>query len=513
MKKNIILLALALCQCASFNLMAQNKKQTEADRVKMEHAQIGIDDSQVKEYKHTDHPDAQWFAHAGLGMFIHWGISSVKEVDLSWPMMGGTQIGWSANKPTQDSVNRFIANGDFFARPNVKKDNSHMTPNQYWALAKDFNPKQCDPDTWVKLAKEAGMTYVVLTTKHHDGFAMWPSKFGNFNTKNYMDGRDIVKEYVTACRKYGLKVGLYYSGPDWHFNKDFQSFLYYGLSKDYKNIPSVDADMHVRTMVKTEAEKQQHYEDVAVYLKGQIEELLTNYGKIDMIWFDGGPDIPKDNIARAHTITMERIRQLQPGIVVSPRFFGYGDYKTFESDKALPKEVQTSWAEFCSTITTSGWGYTKNPMKSTPYVLNLLAACSANNTNFLLNYGPTKDGVFTNEMVNSLHEIATWMKINKVATTGTHALETGEQASVPATANGKHRYLFVMPATPNSTKIPVLPLNDEIVTFKTSLPVQSVNLLGKDIKIKYELNNGIITIHLPAEIRTLNGDVFDVKLK
>lgn len=495
------------------SLFAQSKKQTEADRVKMEHAQIGIVDDPIKANQHTNHPDAQWFAHAGLGMFIHWSISSVKELDLSWPMMAGTQIGWSSNKPTQDSVDRFIANGDFFARPNVKKDNSHMTPNEYWAMAKDFNPKQCNPDAWVKLAKEAGMTYVVLTTKHHDGFALWPSKFGNFNTKNYMGGRDIVKEYVTACRKYGLKIGLYYSGPDWYFNREFQSFLYYGLSRDYKNIPSIDADLKVRTAVKTAAEKQKHYEEVAIYLKGQIEELLTNYGKIDMIWFDGGPDIPKDNIARAHTITMERIRQLQPGIVVSPRFFGYGDYKTFESDHALPKEVQTTWAEFCSTITASGWGYTKSPMKSTTHVLNLLANCAATNTNFLLNFGPTKEGVFTNEMVKSLNEIAAWMKTNKIATTGTHALENGEESSVPASASAKHRYLFAIPPVPNSTKPPILPLQATDITFKTIQSVESVKLLGNNAKINYKENNGVITIHLPANIRSINGDVLDLKLK
>ena len=87
------------------------------------------------------------------------------------------------------------------------------------------------------MAKEAGMTYVVLRTRHHDGFALWPSKFGDFNTKNYMGGRDIVKEYVTACRKYGLKVGLYYSGPDWYFNREFQNFLYYGIARYYKNVP------------------------------------------------------------------------------------------------------------------------------------------------------------------------------------------------------------------------------------------------------------------------------------
>jgi alpha-L-fucosidase len=491
---------------------AQNKTQSEADRVKMEHAQIGVDDSQPNTYKHTTNPDAQWYPEAGFGMFIHWSIASVKELDLSWPMMAGTQIGWSAKKPSQDSVNRFIANGDFFAGHKCEKDNSCITPNQYWAMAKDFDPKNCDPDSWVKLAKEAGMKYVVFTTRHHDGFAMWPSKYGDFNTKDYLGGRDFVKEYVTACRKYGLKVGLYYSGPDWHFNRDYQSFMYYGVSRDYKNIPSIDANLQVRTTEKTEAEKQQHYEDVAAYLKGQVEELLTNYGKIDMIWFDGGPDIPKGNIAREHTITMEEIHQLQPGIVVSPRFFGYGDYKTLEGDKSVPKTRQDGWAELCATIASPGWGYTKAPLKSTAYVLNQLVDCRSNNTNLLLNFGPTKEGVFSNDMISRLKEIAAWMKVNKIAISDTHVLDAGEEASVPATAKEQHRYLFVMP-TVNGIKPPVLPLKAVTITFKTPHLIESIKMLGKDTKIYYKENNGIVTIDVPAEIRSINGDVLDVKLK
>lgn len=512
MKFFLILLS-AFSLLINVTTSAQNKTPLEADRVKMEHAAIGIDDNQSNTtYKHTTNPGAQWFPEAGFGMFIHWSIASVKELDLSWPMMAGTQIGWSSKKPSQDSVNRFIANGDFFAGHKCEKDNTCITPNQYWAMAKDFNPEKTDVDTWVRLAKEAGMKYVVFTTRHHDGFAMWPSKYGDFNTKNYLGGRDFVKEYVTACRKYGLKVGLYYSGPDWHFDRDFHSFLYYGVGRDYANVPSIDANLQVRKTEKTEAEKQQHYEDVAAYLKGQVEELLTNYGKIDMIWFDGGPDIPKGNIAREHTITMDQIHKLQPGIVVSPRFFGYGDYKTLEGDKSLPTTRQDGWAELCATIASPGWGYTKAPLKSTTYVLNQLAVCRSNNTNLLLNFGPTKEGVFSNDMISRLKEIAAWMKVNEFAISGTSVLEKGEEASVPATAKEKHRYLFVIP-TVNGIKPPVLPLTAETITFKTSHLIESIKMLGKDIKINYEENNGTVTIHVPAEIRSNNGDVLDVKLK
>ncbi|WP_018626146.1 alpha-L-fucosidase [Niabella aurantiaca] len=512
--KKAFILAVLVCSCCSPRLWAQKTKNRQEDeKVKMQHAQIGITEDPAASYKRTTHPGAQWYPRAGFGMFIHWGISSVKELDLSWPMMAGTQIGWSAHKPSQDSMDRYFAAADFFAGHRCKLNGTCLTPNQYWEQAKDFKPASCDPDQWVKLAKEAGMQYVVLTTRHHDGFALWPSKYGDYNTRNYLGGRDFVKEFVTACRKYGLKVGLYYSGPDWYFNREFQSFLYYGIGRDYQHVPSVDASLKARTTVKTVPEQQRHYEKVAAYIKGQVEELLTNYGRIDMIWFDGAPNIPKGNAAWKHCITMDRIHELQPGIVVSPRFFGYGDYKTLEGDKSLPSVKQPDWAELCATIADPGWGYTRAPLKSAAYVLNQLAVCRSNNTNFLLNFGPTKEGVFSAGMISRLHEIAAWMKVNHAAVTGTHALGDQEQASVPAAARGRHRYLFVMPAVPDKLKAPALPLAPETVTFKTTGAVAAIKLLGKNVPVAYTAKDGIVTIRIPAGIRSRNGDVVDLLLK
>lgn len=516
MKKRILYSITLLCAVSSASVFAQKdtKETEEQRRVKAEHAEIGIVNEANSNYKRTTHPGAQWFPEAGFGMFIHWSISSVNEVTLSWPMIAGTQLAYRNPKPTKEEVEKYVKEGDFFAGNDCKKNNSCLTPNQYWEQAKKFNPSSYDPDTWIRLAKEAGMTYAVLTARHHDGFALWPSKYGDFNTKNYMGGRDLVKEYVAACRKYGLKVGIYYSGPDWYFNRDFQNFLYYGLVADFPNIlPSLDANLQPRTAEKTATEKQEHYEKVAAYLTGQIEELLTNYGKIDIIWFDGGPSIPKDNSARKQVISMERIHQLQPGIVVSPRFYGYGDYKTLEGDGALPKTVQNDWTELCAIAATRGWGYVGAPAKSPVYSLNQLVVCRANNTNLLLNYGPDKNGVISKDMTDHLHTIAAWMKVNGCAIKGTHALDPKEQASVPAVANAKHRYLFVMPKTKDNITPPLLPLPEEIVTLKTAQPIKNIRLLGQKVNIKYEVKDGQVTIQVPSEARTINGDVLDVILK
>jgi alpha-L-fucosidase len=283
--------------------------------------------------------------------------------------------------------------------------------------------------------------------------------------------------------------------------------MYYGVGKSYSNVPALDENLKPRTAVKTEAEKQAHYDHMAAYIKGQVEELLSNYGRIDMIWFDGSADIPRGNKAWDQCITMEQIQKLQPGIIVSPRFFGYGDYKTFEGDKSVPTKKQDGWAELCTTITQSGWGYTKNPMKSTAHVLEYLIKCRSFNTNMLLNYGPTKEGVFTPEMYKSLGEIAGWMKLNGASIQGAQALDSTESASVPATAAKDHRYLFLMPQEKGAA------IADEKVVFNTNKNIKKVQLLGSKQTLKYSIENNQLTVFVPASERTTLPDVIDVVSK
>jgi alpha-L-fucosidase len=175
--------------------------------------------------------------------------------------------------------------------------------------------------------------------------------------------------------------------------------------------------------------------------------------------------------------------------------------------------MQPDWTELCATIAEPGWGYTKAPLKSAAYVLNELTVCRSNNTNLLLNFGPTKEGVFSDGMISRLHDIADWMKVNSVAVSNTHPLDSTEQASVPATASGKHRYLFVMPNVSNKLKSPVFPLPATVVTLKTAGTVKHISMLGKSNKIDYASDNGQIIIQVPTDIRSVNGDVIDVELK
>lgn len=486
----------------TITVTAQSKalKNEDPNAYKMEHAQIGFVEDTKATYKRTTHPDAQWYPTAGFGMFIHWGIAAVKQIDLSWPMIPGMKI--AQYKLDATEVASSMASGDYFVKSPCKEDNSCVTPVEYWDQAKSFNPSSYNPEVWAKAAKAAGMKYMVLTTRHHDGFALWPSKYGNFSTKNYMGGKDLVKPFVEACRKYGLKVGLYYSGPDWYFNKDYQNFMYYKVEKMYPNIPRLDENLKIRTTEKSEAEKQAHYDEVAVYIKGQLTELLSNYGKIDILWFDGAPDMPKGNKAWSKCITMSEIRTLQPGLLVSPRFFGFGDFKTYEATLPSNLAKQKVWGEFCSTVAQWTWGITKIPLKTTSAILTEFIQSRSLNINYLLNFGPTKEGVINEAMTERLNEITNWMKVNGVSVTDCTALDDAESASVYATAKNNHRYLFLLADKKYNQ-----------VELNTVGKVKKVSLLSTGKAVDYLFKDGKVTVNKEKIERTNLADVIDVEIE
>jgi alpha-L-fucosidase len=192
---------------------------------------------------------------------------------------------------------------------------------------------------------------------------------------------------------------------------------------------------------------------------------------------------------------------------VSPRLFGYGDYKTFESDKNFPNAKQDGWAEFCTTVANNGWGYTKASLKSTAHLLNYLIKSKSSNMNMLLNYGPDKEGVFSPGMYRSLAEIAGWMKVNAVSINGAKAIDSTESASVPATASGKHRYLFLL--VQENTAV----TRDQEVVFETKAAIKDVRILGRKEKPVYKINGNRLFITVPPALQTRLPGVIDVQLK
>lgn len=502
-KRLSVLAVFAVATLLQGNAMAQNIPQKRNKQVADEHLQIGGGKEESK--SHTMHPDAQWYPDAGLGLFLHWGISSVRAMNISWPMIPGRPL---SEKRIEDPLERerIIREQDY----NLNGRKLDITPLEYWSMAKDFNPDDYHPEKWLKKVKDAGFTYVVLTTKHHEGFALWPSKFGNFSTKNYMGGKDLIRPYVEACRKLGLKIGLYYSGPDWYFDQDYVNFLYSGVLKINPEFPMLDPDLKPRTSIHTPEELAKHQAEYAKLVKGQVEELLTNYGKIDLIWFDGKPPIPNGNNA----ISQERIRELQSGIVINPRMHGKGDFITYERNLPEKRPDQVKWAEFCNPWN-GGWPYVKLPYKALGYILGELVNCRAWGINYLLGIGPMANGDLAPDAYENMDALKVWMNVNKEAVYNVKPLGEKEEASVLASSKGNIRYLYLLRQFKGQSRDnDILPAKDETITLKgISSPTKVVYMpTGLELKFNYSKADATLTLNVPASSRSKQVDVVRVTL-
>jgi len=439
--------------------------------VKRQHEQIGIktDSPPTTDYQRTQHPDAQWYPKAGLGMFIHWGISSVLgQYDLSWGMI--------AKKKGPD-------------RPVIEKYGlpAHQVivpPSKYWAQAEKFLPDRYDPNKWLSTAKEVGFKYAVLTTKHHDGFALWPSEYGGLNTKNYMRGKDLVGEFVQACRNNGIKIGFYYSPPDWYFHRNVMSFNY-GDTK-----PDLDINHEPTTLpVMSGAEKKSFDDGYRKYLRGQVTELLTRYGKIDLLWFDGR--LPEN------TISMEEIRELQPGMVINPRGHGYGDFETPECK--FPEKRPEGWWEYCHVFADGAWGYLSHEIyKPMGWFLAEYGKARAWGGNFLPNVAPDSHGELPEPFYNRMNQLKDWMAHSAPSVAGNEPWEWPEKSNVPVTRNGKTLYAHIDW------------LFEEPVEIKDVDNPASVKLLRTGENVPYTYSASTLKIALPSVMQTTLTDVVEI---
>jgi alpha-L-fucosidase len=274
-------------------------------------------------------------------------------------------------------------------------------------------------------------------------------------------------------------------------------------------MPNVGPDLKPRTLTHTSEERAAHEKAFAEEVRGQITELLTRYGKIDLLWFDGKPAIPDGD----KVISIEEIRRLQPGIVMNPRLHGRGDFVTYERKLGTDK-VATGWAEFCNTWT-NNWSHVVQPFRSNAYVLGQLAQSRSLGINYLLGVGPTKDGEFVDEIYQNMDVVAGWMKANGPSVLGARPLPAGEKASVPATSRGHTRYLFAIPEFKGDGAYPKdqLPAKDETLTLSgVAAEPKGVRLLGSDAPLRYAYADGKVSVDLPASVRTDLVDVVCVEL-
>ncbi|MBQ8637627.1 MAG: alpha-L-fucosidase [Lachnospiraceae bacterium] len=356
----------------------------------------------------------KWFTEARFGMFIHWGLYAIP------------------------------ARGEWI------RSTERISIEDYEPYFEEFDPVDYDPKKWAKLAKQAGMKYAVLTAKHHDGFCLFDSQLTEYKSTNTKCGRDLVREYLEAFRAEGLKVGLYYSLLDWH----------------HPDYPKYNDWNHPMRQNPAYADEKIDFDRYLDYMHGQVRELCTNYGKLDILWFDFSYGEMKGEMWRGSEL-VKMVRSYQPDIIMDNRLEGGGDAfgslvtdspSDFCGDFVSPEQIvppngirrqdgtPVVW-EACVTMNNS-WGYTQRDKnyKPAPMLIKKLVECVSKGGNLLINVGPDARGNIPEESVNILESVAVWMKRNSASIygCGLSDLEKPDYGRITASADGKKIYYHVM---------------------------------------------------------------------
>lgn len=354
-----------------------------------------------------------------FGMFIHWGPVTLTGHEISW------------SRGTQTPV------------------------EEYDQLYKRFNPVNYDPDAWVSLAKAAGMKYIVLTTKHHDGFCLWPTRQTDYNIMSTPYKEDIVKKLADACHRQGIKFGVYYSTCDWH-NPDFP------LTSPRGNVVREKSNLDAYTS----------------YLKRQVGELMVNYGPLYVLWFD----VPQKFDKQRGQGVLDFLRAMQPDIIVNNRTGAPGDFDTPEQHIGSYNDARP-W-ETCMTIADQ-WSWKPNDkVKSLEKCIDALVRSAGGDGNFLFNVGPKPDGTIEPEQVERLKEMGKWMDVYGQAIYGTRGGPFKPAEWGASTRKGDKIYVHVLKWN-----------NSDMILPDLRIAVKSARILGgKKVSVKTKGGNMIIKL-------------------
>jgi alpha-L-fucosidase len=424
-----------------------------------------------------------WWREARFGLFIHWGVYAVP---------AGTYNGQRINRIGEWIMNR-----------------GKIPVDVYKQFAAQFNPVNYDPDAWVRMAKDAGMKYIVITSKHHDGFALFDSKA---STWDIMDAtpykKDLLKPLAEACRKHGMKLGFYYShAQDWV--NPGGSAARKVASEGWANPDSAKIDAYTAAHTghwdpaQTTKTMAQYIDEVAV---PQVKEILTNYGDVAILWWDTPTDMTDEFATKLNALL-----KLQPNIITNDRLKRPnfpGDFKTPEQRIPNLSELDGKDWETCMTMNET-WGYKSyaNNWKSRETLVRNLVDIASKGGNYLMNVGPKADGTIPQESIDLLKQVGAWMKVNGEAIYGTRASPFGLFSWGRCTkkeSNGKTTLYFSVFEWPKDGKLTIPNFKNEIVSSK---------LLANGKSVKGELTKDGAVFNLPANAIDPAATVLKVEVK
>ncbi len=425
-----------------------------------------------------------------FGIIIHWGLYAVPGIIESWS----------------------ICSEDWIERDSTISYNDYK--KWYFGLINDFNPVKFNPEQWADVSKKAGMKYLVFTTKHHDGFCLWDTKQTDFNiTHSKFAGnpkQDALKYVLDAYRNQGFKVGTYFSKPDWH--SEYYWWQKYATPDRNNNY---DANKYPW-----------RWNQFKKYTYNQIQELMTGYGDIDLLWLDGGWVRPLETVTEevkawgapipswSQDIDMPSIakmaRKNQPGLLIVDRTVGglYENYQTPEQ-KIPDTALDNPW-ESCITLG-GAWGYVPGDVyKPTSKIVSTLVEVVAKGGSLLLGVGPTPEGEFTPKQVESLEKIGTWMKKNGEAIYSTRTLPEFQSGNVFFTQSKDKQYCFAINCYGEEANI------EKTLSWQGNVPAKGakMTLLSTGQKVKYSVSGDKVVVTLPKGLTKLpEGNALAFKYK
>lgn len=423
-----------------------------------------------------------WWREAKFGMFIHWGVYA----QFAGVYKGHEQLRGGAE---------WIMN------------RSKIPVAEYQEMAKSFNPVKYDPDAWVKMAKDAGMKYLIITAKHHDGFALFNSKASKWDITDATPyGKDLLKPLAEACKKYGIKLGFYYSqAQDW--NNPGGSAARKVMREGWLNPDSAKVDAYTlenkghwdpAQITKT---FDQYIDEVAV---PQVKELMTNYGDIAVLWWD-----TPTNMTDEAALKLQNALKTQPHIITNDRLKRPnfpGDTKTPE--QKIPSQAELDGMDWETCMTMNGtWGFrtADQKWKSTETLIRNLVDIASKGGNYLLNIGPKPDGTFPQESIDRLKGIGAWMKVNNEAIYGT------KSSPLTALSWGRCTRKEMPKGTVLYFSVFDWPANGQLIIPGVKNKVKSATLLATKAKLKTETKNNDLTIKIPAKATDQVASVIKVE--